>query len=202
MADTLFLIFAVLTVACALLVVVNKNAVNAAMCLLLSLVGVAGLFVLLDAALLAFVLLLVYAGAVVALFLFIVMLLATRRGMQPPFKKTTVVASAIGGALLVVGVLSLYHRAEFPAPAAAAAAPSLKAYAEQLFTTYLLPVQVVGFMLLIAMLGVIVLSKRFAADGQSAMNAAHSVSTPISLSVHCCSSPSASSACCCARIRW
>ena len=43
-----------------------------------------------------------------------------------------------------------------------AAAPSLKSYAEQLFTTYLLPVQVVGFMLLIAMLGVIVLSKRFA----------------------------------------
>jgi len=40
--------------------------------------------------------------------------------------------------------------------------PTLKNYAEQLFTTYLLPVQIVGFMLLIAMLGVIVLSKRFA----------------------------------------
>ena len=38
---------------------------------------------------------------------------------------------------------------------------SLKGYAAQLFTTYLLPVQVVGFLLLIAMLGVIVLSKRF-----------------------------------------
>ena len=42
-----------------------------------------------------------------------------------------------------------------------AAAPTLKQYAEQLFTTYLLPVQMVGFMLLIAMLGVIVLSKKF-----------------------------------------
>jgi NADH-quinone oxidoreductase subunit K len=39
-------------------------------------------------------------------------------------------------------------------------APTLKNYADQLFTTYLLPVQVVGFLLLIAMLGVIVLSKR------------------------------------------
>ena len=38
---------------------------------------------------------------------------------------------------------------------------NLKYYAAQLFTTYLLPVQVVGFLLLIAMLGVIVLSKRF-----------------------------------------
>ncbi len=38
----------------------------------------------------------------------------------------------------------------------------MKNYAEMLFTTYLLPVQVVGFMLLIAMLGVIVLSKKLA----------------------------------------
>ena len=37
----------------------------------------------------------------------------------------------------------------------------MKNYAEQLFTTYLLPVQVVGFLLLIAMLGVIVLSKKY-----------------------------------------
>jgi len=160
MADLLFYLFAFITLACAALVVVSKNTVNAAMCLLLSLVGVAGLFVLLDAALLAFVLLLVYAGAVVALFLFIIMLLDTTPGAQKPFKKTTIAASAIGGALLMVGVLSLYHRAEFPAAAAPGAAPTLKAYAEQLFTTYLLPVQVVGFMLLIAMLGVIVLSKK------------------------------------------
>src|SRR6201996_4781143 len=107
MADTLFLILSVLTVACALLVVVNRNAVNAAMFLLLSLVGVAGLFVLLDAALMAFVLLLVYAGAVVALFLFIIMLLDTTPGAQKPFKKATIAASTIGGALLLLGVVSL-----------------------------------------------------------------------------------------------
>ena len=161
MSDLLFYTFAFLTLVCAALVVINKNAVNAAMFLIVSLVGVAGLFVLLDAALLAFVLLLVYAGAVVALFLFIVMLLDTTPGALKPFKATTIAASTIGGALLMVGVLSLYHRAEFPPAAAPAATPTLKAYAEQLFTTYLLPVQVVGFLLLIAMLGVIVLSKKF-----------------------------------------
>jgi NADH-quinone oxidoreductase subunit J len=162
MAHLLFYTFTLLTLGGAALVVVNKNAVNAAMFLLVSLVGVAGLFVLLDAALLAFVLLLVYAGAVVALFLFIIMLLDTTPDALKPFKKTTIAAATLGGALLIVGVLSLYHRAEFPADAAPGAGPSLKDYAEQLFTTYLLPVQVVGFMLLIAMLGVIVLSKKFA----------------------------------------
>ena len=162
MSHLLFYTFTFLTLGGAVLVVVNKNAVNAAMFLLVSLVGVAGLFVLLDAALLAFVLLLVYAGAVVALFLFIIMLLDTTPDALKPFKKSTIAAATLGGALLVVGVLSLYHRAEFPAAAAPGAGPSLKAYAEQLFTTYLLPVQVVGFMLLVAMLGVIVLSKKFA----------------------------------------
>ena len=161
MGSFLFNFFVLFTVICAVGTIVNKNAVNAAMFLLLSLVGVAGLFVLLDAALLAFVLLLVYAGAVVTLFLFIIMLLDTTPGAIQPFKLTTIVASTIGGALLLLGVISLYQRAVLPVPAAGAAVPTLKNYAEQLFTTYLLPVQVVGFMLLIAMLGVMVLSRKF-----------------------------------------
>lgn len=163
MSHFLFYLFTFLTLGAAALVVVNKNAVNAAMFLLVSLVGLAGLFVMLDAALLAFVLLMVYAGAVVALFLFIIMLLNTTPGAVKPFKKTTIVASAIGGALLLLGVCSLHTRAELPVAVASTTVRTLKNYAEQLFTTYLLPVQVVGFMLLIAMLGVIVLSKKFSA---------------------------------------
>lgn len=160
MADTLFITFAVLTVTSALWVVVSRNTVNAALGLLLSLIGLAGLFVLLDAPLLAFVLLLVYAGAVVALFLFIIMLLDTTPGAQRPFKKLTIAASLLGAGLLAVGIGMLVDRAVLPHAPADVAVPTLKHYAEQLFTTYLLPVQVVGFMLLIAMLGVMVLSKR------------------------------------------
>jgi len=161
MTNVLFYTFALLTVVSAVLVVVNKNPVNGAMCLLLSLVGMAGLFVMLDAALLAFVLLLVYAGAVVALFLFIIMLLDTRPEHLKPFKKLTIAAATIGGLLLALGAYTLVGKIE-NVPAPAVAAPTLKNYAEMLFTTYLLPVQVVGFLLLIAMLGVIVLSKKFA----------------------------------------
>ncbi len=166
MPDFLFYLFSFLTLGCAALVVVSKNAVNAAMFLLVALTGVAGLFVLLDAALLAFVLLLVYAGAVVALFLFIIMLLDTTPGALKPYKKTTIAASALGGALLLLGIFTLSTRVQLTTLAPAGPAPTLKHYAELLFTTYLLPVQVVGFMLLIAMLGVIVLSKKF--DQESA----------------------------------
>jgi len=160
MANFLFYFFALLALGSAALVVVSKNPVNAALGLLLSLVGVAGLFVLLNAALLAFVLLLVYAGAVVALFLFIIMLLDTRPEQSKPFPRMTLIAATVGGALLVVGVLSLNQRAILSAGGASVTGPTLKNYAEQLFTTYLLPVQLVGFLLLIAMLGVIVLSKK------------------------------------------
>jgi NADH-quinone oxidoreductase subunit J len=165
MADTLFLILSVLTVACALLVVLNKNSVNAAMFLLVSLVGMAGLFVLLDAPLLAFVLLLVYAGAVVALFLFIIMLLDTTPGSFKSFNKLTIAASVLGAALLGLGILTLFKRGVLPQAPQNVPMPTLQDYAAQLFTTYLLPVQIVGFMLLIAMLGVIVLSKRFETKG-------------------------------------
>jgi NADH-quinone oxidoreductase subunit J len=161
MADTLFITLAVLTVVSSLLVVVNRNAVNAAMFLIVSLIGMAGLFVMLDAPMLAFVLLLVYAGAVVALFLFIIMLLDTTPGAQKPFSKMTRAASLLGAGLLIVGLCTLSDRAVLPHAPDKVAVPTLKHYAEQLFTTYLLPVQVVGFMLLIAMLGVIVLSKKF-----------------------------------------
>ena len=164
MSTFLFNAVALFTLVAAAGVVVSRNAVNAAMCLLLSLVGVAGLFVALDAYLLAFLLLLVYAGAIVALFLFIVMLLDTRGDDRPRISGVPLAARVVAVALVGAGLVSFYARGRVPAPDAhtvTALGGSLKLYAYQLFTTYLLPVQILGFLLLIAMLGVIVLSKKF-----------------------------------------
>jgi NADH-quinone oxidoreductase subunit J len=164
MGTLLFNIFAVFTIVTAAAVVVNKNAVNAAMCLLLSLVGVAGLFVALNAYLLAFLLLLVYAGAIVALFLFIIMLLDMKGDEAPRLAKVPLLARIIALLLVAAGVASFVAHGKLAAPdvgATPALGAELKLYAYQLFTTYLLPVQAIGFLLLIAMLGVIVLSKKF-----------------------------------------
>ncbi len=165
MADILFHLFAFLIVLSAVMVVYNHNAVNSALWFLMALVGVSGLFVLLDSFLLAVLMILVYAGAVVALFLFIIMLLDMQGGERPPFSKPTAVAALIGAALLAMCVMVFVKgTGALRSPSPESVAPvgaNLKAYADQLFTTYLLPVQVVGFLLLIAMLGVIVLSKKF-----------------------------------------
>lgn len=168
MGNFLFNFCAVFTLITAVGVVVNKNAVNAAMCLLLSLVGVAALFVALEAFLLAFILLLVYAGAIVALFLFIIMLLDTKGVDRPRIAGLPLVARVIAVGLVAVGIFSFMSRGHLTSPDLAgvpALGASLKLYAYQLFTTYLLPVQILGFLLLIAMLGVIVLSKRFEGMG-------------------------------------
>ena len=164
MADLFFYFFSALTVGSALGVVLNRNTVGAALCLLLSLLGTAGLFVLLNAYLLAVLLVLVYAGAVAALFVFVVMLLDMQGGVKRRVKSLTAVVSVVALALLFTGLALTFGPGPLSAPAPAvnpALGASLKLYGYQLFTTYLLPVQIVGFLLLAAMLGVIVLSRRY-----------------------------------------
>jgi NADH-quinone oxidoreductase subunit J len=107
---------------------------------------------------------------VVTLFLFIVMLLDVQ-GSRPTwrFKGNPAGRTLIAIGLLAAGVVSLAVRGRLAA--AGSGGPvgpgaSLKLYASELFTVYLLPVQVVGFLLLIAMLGVIVLSSREPAAGR------------------------------------
>ena len=164
MAEFPFYLFAFLTVAAAAGVVVNRNAVNAALCLLLSFMGMAALFVLLEAYFLAVLQILVYAGAVAVLFLFVIMLFDVKGGdPRKPYKKIAAGSGLVALALLTTGLLSLAKHGQLvsadPATVPAVGA-SLKTFGYQLFTTYLLPVEVTGFLLLIAMLGVVVISKK------------------------------------------
>jgi NADH-quinone oxidoreductase subunit J len=170
MASFPFYLFAILTVLSAGGVVLNRNSVNAAVCLLVSFVSLAGLFVLLDAYFLAVLQVLVYAGAVAVLFVFIVMVVDVKGGdPHKPYRKIAAGSGLVALALLAIGVLSVVKHGRLVADAEAvpATGASLRAFGEQLFTTYLLPVEVTGFLLLIAMLGVVVLSKKHAEEIES-----------------------------------
>ena len=116
---------------------------------------------------LAVIQILVYAGAVVVLFLFIIMLLDVKEEKTHRIKPVTWVASLIGFALLILGVVGVTSSSNLNTTSETlpeAAGASLKNFGYELFTTYQLPMQVTGFLLLIAMLGVIVLSKRLKTD--------------------------------------
>src|SRR5580658_7128293 len=100
MQDILFYLFAALTLICGALVILNRNPVNSAMFLVLSIISMAGLFVLLHAFFLAAVQVLVYAGAVIVLFLFVIMLLDLKEEQRRKIK-------AFGAATGVISVLAI-----------------------------------------------------------------------------------------------
>ena len=148
-------------------VVVNRNPVASALCLVVSFVGLATLFISLDAHFLGIIQILVYAGAVMVLFLFIIMLLDLRAEER---RKLNSWALAGGGlvALCLTGTL-LHVLGHFPAgeagvpplqPAAGTDYEDTKSLGALLFTQYAFHVQVVGLLLLGATIGVVALSKK------------------------------------------
>lgn len=167
MTDWFFYIFSALTLAAAMAVVFSRNPVNAAMFLILTFLGMASLFVLLESYFLAVIQVLVYAGAVVVLFLFIIMLLDVKQESKAKMKPLTLVASVVGFAILLVGVVGITSSDNIAAETGSlpeASGVTLKNFGYELFTTYQLPMQVTGFLLLVAMIGVIVLSKKVKTD--------------------------------------
>jgi NADH-quinone oxidoreductase subunit J len=162
--DILFYVFALLTLACGVLVVANpfsRNPVTSAMFLVLTIISMAGLFVLLHAFFLAAVQVLVYAGAVMVLFLFVIMLLDLKEEERRKVKKLGLAAGLISiGAIVLIFVKSLYAMQpgrDLHAPTAEGATIPL---GKLLFTNYLLPFEIVSLLLLVAMVGVILLSKK------------------------------------------
>src|SRR5947209_19292198 len=112
-ADVLFYVFAALTLLCGVLVIANpfsRNPVTSAMFLALTIVSMAGLFVLLHAFFLAAVQILVYAGAVMVLFLFVIMLLDLKEEQRRTANKFGIVSGIISvGAITVIFIKAIFE---------------------------------------------------------------------------------------------
>jgi NADH-quinone oxidoreductase subunit J len=156
-----FWIFAVVVAGSALLAITRRNGVSAALWAASSFVGIAGIFVLLGAYFLAVVEVLVYAGAIMVLFLFVIMLLNLRdadlRVVQGPRMHA---GGALLGALFLAGLVWTCRRSGlFDAPLKGPAGET-GAVAAPLFRDYVLPFEIVSFLLLAAMVGAVLLTKR------------------------------------------
>jgi NADH-quinone oxidoreductase subunit J len=165
MQDALFYIFAFLTLVFGFLVIANpfsRNPVTSAMFLVLTIGSLAGLFVLLHAFFLAAVQVLVYAGAVMVLFLFVIMLLDLREEERRKMRKVGVGGGVVAvGAILGIFLSSLKDQSSVlsvdPSPSLEGGTRDL---GHLLFTQYALPFEIVSVLLLVAMVGVVLLSKR------------------------------------------
>lgn len=145
-------------------VVLFRSPVNSAMCLVVSFIFLAGLFGTLDAFFIMVIQVLVYAGAVMVLFLFIIMLFNLRSEKPRPFN----VAAWAGGGLVIVGFAALLNKLLFSTqdfvsttvPALSPKYNDVAGVGRTLFHDYNLPFQVIGVLLLVATIGVVLLSKR------------------------------------------
>lgn len=166
-----FWITAAVAVVGAVAMLVTRNAVHSALFLLLNFLAIAILFLMLLAPFLFAIQLTVYAGAIMVLFLFVVMLLGAERVEDSTDKLAWQLWLALGlsGVLLVqavvVGFLSRGTPQASADAAAVAAVSTPTAIGESLFTTYLLPFEITGILLLVAIVGVVVLQTRSQAHG-------------------------------------
>ncbi|HTH46898.1 MAG TPA: NADH-quinone oxidoreductase subunit J [Candidatus Limnocylindria bacterium] len=162
LTDLLFYGFAALTLLCGFLCVANplsRNPVTSAMFLVLTIISMAGLFVLLHAFFLAAIQVLVYAGAVMVLFLFVIMLLDLKEEERRKLRKFTVGLGAVAVAA-IAGILLKATLSAVPMAGDKLAEGNTKPLGTILFTQYLLPFEILSILLLVAMVGVILLSKK------------------------------------------
>jgi NADH-quinone oxidoreductase subunit J len=159
----LFWVFSSLMLGSGALAITRAHLVNAAMFFIQVILCMAGLFLLLDAQFLALIQVLVYAGSVVVLFLFVIMLLDQQ---AEPKRVTTsgLIAGGITFASLtaLVGTIVLQHQRVNPETTFVPLAGSvgLRDVIRTLFTHYLLPFELTALVLLTAMVGIVVLSRK------------------------------------------
>lgn len=162
MATFVFLYFAVVIVMAASLVVVLRNPIYSALSLLVMFFHVAGLYVTLHAEFLAAIQIIVYAGAILVLYLFVVMLLNVKR--EERFNQQGTVALFLGVVLLTEAVLLTVSRGFTVAPPdpgrEGAAVGNTESIGEVLYSTYLFPFEIASLILLVAMIGAVILSKK------------------------------------------
>ncbi|MBK8229898.1 MAG: NADH-quinone oxidoreductase subunit J [Candidatus Eisenbacteria bacterium] len=163
MNPILFWLFAAIAVVSSLFVVTKRSPMANALALALVMTALAGLFAGLSAPFLFIIQILVYTGAVVVLIIFVIMLLNLRPEelKLQALQKGKFFASAVV-ALALTGLVLRLVSAEGSTPPAAVPASfgTVEAIADELFTTYLLPFEVVSFILLVGIIGAVVVAKR------------------------------------------
>ena len=167
--DLIFYIFGGVLMLASLGVVFSRNPIFSVIFLILAFFNASGLFLLMGAEFLGLLLILVYVGAVAVMFLFVLMTIdidfeVLREGSASYMPVGILVAAVLVTELVAAAKAGIFSGAELVAQEAAMPIPekeqNIVAIGQVLFTDYLLPFQMAGLILLVAMVGAIVLTHR------------------------------------------
>jgi NADH-quinone oxidoreductase subunit J len=159
----LFWFFAFLMLVFGAAVVANRNPIASALSLVICFMGLSALFMSLDAFFIGIIQVLVYAGAVMVLFLFIIMLLDLRAEQLRKINYMAVAGGAAVALALFVQIFFVVRQlsaAGKPFPPLTVKTDDVHNIGSLLFTNFNLPFQIIGVLVLVATIGVVVLSKR------------------------------------------
>jgi NADH-quinone oxidoreductase subunit J len=159
MEALLFWIFALVGMACGVMVVWHRNPMGSAVYLVLTMLCLAGLYALLSGAFVAILQVLIYAGAVMVLILFVIMMLDARQAIMPrEGSRPAWMIAALVGLIVVIKLATLFHQGH--APAIDENFGTIEGVGAQLFGPYVLPFELISVLLLIAIIGAVILAKR------------------------------------------
>ncbi|MBN2325567.1 MAG: NADH-quinone oxidoreductase subunit J [Candidatus Omnitrophica bacterium] len=146
-------------------VIVARNPMHSALSLVMTFVASAGLFLLLHAEFLAWILIIVYSGAVMVLMIFVISLLNLQR--DEPIEFTAARRWGVAFVVVFAAALLIYLFRDAsvgftypPKPAISAEWGSAKAIATDLFTRYLLPFELASVLLTAAVIGAVVIARK------------------------------------------
>ena len=172
MIEILFVLFAVVAVGGAIGVVIGRSPVASLLFMVATLASVAGIYVLFEAHFLAAIQVLVYAGAIMVLFLFVIMLLNLGHDYRADLRYSSwsllsLVVVGLTAGVLMQGWVGGADADLLPDGAAAAAAidaavlekGAVGVIADPLFTDYVVAFELMGLLLLVAIVAAVVLAK-------------------------------------------
>lgn len=148
-----------------LMVIICRNPVSSALSLVISFLGLAALFITLNAYFIGVIQILVYTGAVMVLFLFIIMLLDIKEEKRKDWNLPAIAGTVIVVFLLVSQLISVLHafqggRQNMSELTDSEITNDVKSIGQEIFTNFNFHLQVLGVLLLVATVGVVVLSRR------------------------------------------
>ena len=157
----IFYILAFIILASTALAITRRNLMHAIIYLVFSFFGTAMLFYLLGAPFLAVLEVIIYAGAIMVLFLFIVMMLEIRPSEEPlgAYLRRWLPAAILGALSLAVALLLIIFKSGRPFPLALATVTPLE-FGRFLFQRYWFSVEIVSFLLFVALVGALYLGRR------------------------------------------
>ena len=155
-----FVVVALVGTVSAVRLVTAGNVVHAALYLVVTLATVAAAYLLLSAEFIAWVQILIYVGAIVILFLFGLMLTKAPIGREALDNQNRGVAALVGIAILAGLVFMIQDAFDWDTTKIQPSGGSARAIGESIFRQYVLPFEVVSFLLLAALIGAIVISRK------------------------------------------